>query len=375
MRRRGVRYIIWSVAASAIIMCAYAVFLLYQKNTSVDIPRNQISKSKNSLTEARNEKADVYAPELYDEAIRYLDSALFYWKEENKRIFLMRDFRKSREAAIKSDSLANLAIEAARNLTSDSQHLTTRQIILIRQHMETLQFLNATFKLPDQLNSEIRKLSADIPKLEISFENKNWAACTTLAKRMEEQAASASKTAKAFLEHYFDAYDQWKRWVDEGISNSRKNKSFAIVVDKTSGHCMLYRNGKKVETYQAELGQNWIGDKQFEGDKTTPEGIYQVIEKKQGNKTRYHKALKIDYPNEQDKIRFEFLKQSGVIDKNQKIGGMIEIHGDGGKGYHWTDGCVALTNNDMDELFNTVPIKTTVVIVGSLRPLGEIITF
>jgi murein L,D-transpeptidase YafK len=263
----------------------------------------------------------------------------------------------------------------AQEISADSRHVTTRQLKLIRQNLETLQFLNATFKLPDQLNTEIRKLSADLPKLEIYFNSQNWNACNILAKSMEQQAFSASNTARVFLEQYFDDFNQWKKWVDDAISESRKTKTYAIIVDKTSGKCMLYYKGKKLNTYEAELGQNWIGDKQFEGDKTTPEGIYQVIEKKQGGQTRYYKALKINYPNEDDKNRFEALKLSRAIDKNKKIGGMIEIHGDGGKGYHWTDGCVALANKDMDNLYGKVPLKTTVVIVGSLRPLSEIITF
>jgi L,D-peptidoglycan transpeptidase YkuD (ErfK/YbiS/YcfS/YnhG family) len=375
MSRREIRYIIWSLAAFTVLLLSYYLIYIYKKNTIVEIPRKDISISKKSLTEARNEKADIYAADLYDEAVRFYDSALYYWKEENKRVFLIRDFKRSTEAARKSDSLANLSIKAARNISTDSRHLTTQQLKLIRQHLETLQFLNTNFKLPDQLNSEIRKLSADLPQLEIYFNSQNWTACNSLAKSMEQQAFIASKTAAEFLEQYFEAHNQWKKWVDEAINESRKNKSYAIIIDKTSGQCMLYRNGKMQTTYVAELGQNWIGDKQYEGDKTTPEGIYKVIEKKQGSQTRYYKALKINYPNEDDKNRFEALKQSGAIGKNTKIGGMIEIHGDGGKGYHWTDGCVALSNKDMDDLFRAVPLKTTVVIVGSLRPLSEIITF
>jgi len=54
------------------------------------------------------------------------------------------------------------------------------------------------------------------------------------------------------------------------------------------------------------------------------------------------------------------------------IGNLIEIHGDGGKGINWTDGCVALTNSDMDKLYGLVGVGTPVTIVGSLRSLKEI---
>jgi murein L,D-transpeptidase YafK len=146
-----------------------------------------------------------------------------------------------------------------------------------------------------------------------------------------------------------------------------------IIVDKIAEKLMLYHAGKQINSYQAELGQNWVGDKNFEGDKSTPEGAYFVTSKKQGRQTKYYKALGINYPNVLDKKRFSEQKSNGTIKASGTIGGLIEIHGDGGKGYHWTDGCIALKNEDMDEVFRLVDVKTSVIIVGSLRPLEEII--
>ena len=54
-------------------------------------------------------------------------------------------------------------------------------------------------------------------------------------------------------------------------------------------------------------------------------------------------------------------------------GAMIEIHGHGGKGIDWTEGCIALTNNDMDNLFNIVKVGTPVTIVGSMQSLRQIL--
>jgi hypothetical protein len=72
----------------------------------------------------------------------------------------------------------------------------------------------------------------------------------------------------------------------------------------------------------------------------------------------------LDYPNERDKERFRKAVQRGEIARGASIGGLIEIHGEGGRGGDWTDGCVALTNNEMDDLFDRVSVGTLVTIVG-----------
>jgi L,D-peptidoglycan transpeptidase YkuD (ErfK/YbiS/YcfS/YnhG family) len=53
------------------------------------------------------------------------------------------------------------------------------------------------------------------------------------------------------------------------------------------------------------------------------------------------------------------------------MGGSIEIHGHGGRGFDWTNGCVALKNKDMDIVFNMVSGQTPVIIVGSVEPLEK----
>ena len=119
------------------------------------------------------------------------------------------------------------------------------------------------------------------------------------------------------------------------------------------------------------MGPNWIGTKKYRGDKATPEGKYHVTKKKSRRQTKYYKALLINYPNDDDKVRYDANIKNGSIPK-RGIGDLIEIHGDGGRGINWTDGCVALTNSDMDRLYELVSTGTPVTIVGSLRSLQEI---
>jgi murein L,D-transpeptidase YafK len=115
-----------------------------------------------------------------------------------------------------------------------------------------------------------------------------------------------------------------------------------------------------------------LGDKNQSGDRTTPEGRYKVSRKRSGRSTLYHKSLEINYPNEDDKLRFEQQKRSGLIPDNARIGGSIALHGAGGRGIDWTEGCIALENKDIDVLFSQCPVGTPVAIVGSLIPLEEI---
>ena len=125
--------------------------------------------------------------------------------------------------------------------------------------------------------------------------------------------------------------------------------------------------------YDVVFGKNWIGDKQYAGDRATPEGMYMVTKKKGIRETGYHKALMINYPNDEDRAQFAERKRKGLLSRNSRLGGLIEIHGEGGKGGDWTMGCVALTSDNMDELFNRLAPGSPVTIVGSMVSLGELL--
>jgi murein L,D-transpeptidase YafK len=124
-----------------------------------------------------------------------------------------------------------------------------------------------------------------------------------------------------------------------------------------------------------ELGKNWIGAKLYKGDKATPEGLYHVTKKLHGQKTKYYKALMINYPNEADKNRFASEKKRGTLSKRAQIGGLIEIHGGGGRGVNWTEGCIALRDSEMDIVYREIAEGTPVTIVGSLIKLSELVEF
>lgn len=114
-----------------------------------------------------------------------------------------------------------------------------------------------------------------------------------------------------------------------------------------------------------------MGVKKKMGDKATPEGMYKIINKFYG--TKYNNALLLDYPNPDDKERFLTEKSKGIIPHNAKIGGGIEIHGSGGKGVDWTEGCIALADSEMEVIFRIATIGTPVTIVGSMRSINQVL--
>jgi murein L,D-transpeptidase YafK len=182
----------------------------------------------------------------------------------------------------------------------------------------------------------------------------------------------ADKEVNALIKEYFNNFSKWQNALAATIRQSAQNNSYAIIVDKIKHKGYLYYKGKLNKEYDVEFGRNWIGDKHYAGDKATPEGMYRIIKKK-GNDSGYHKALLINYPNEEDYAAFNNKKRQGLISKNSKIGGLIEIHGNGGRGDDWTSGCVALSDKDIDELFSRVSIGTPVTIIGSTMSLSELL--
>lgn len=123
---------------------------------------------------------------------------------------------------------------------------------------------------------------------------------------------------------------------------------------------ILFSNKKEIKTYQIALGRNPIGKKQFEGDMKTPEGLYFIDTKSAYSK--YHKNLNISYPNQAD---VSFAKSYG-----KKAGGDIKIHGlpnnykeENYKRYDWTWGCIALTNTEIDELFEHIKMGCPIFIL------------
>ncbi|MEI9478155.1 MAG: L,D-transpeptidase [Deltaproteobacteria bacterium] len=155
--------------------------------------------------------------------------------------------------------------------------------------------------------------------------------------------------------------EKWKRWVDGIVAESRENGTIAIIVSKIDRGLTVYKHGRPFRTYEIGIGRNGSLDKLLAGDGATPEGSYRVIKKIA--RSRYRKALLLNYPNDEDKKEFLKLKKLGLIPKRAGMGGLIEIHGGGKEGM--TYGCISLDDRHMDEVFKLAPLGTPVAIVGT----------
>ena len=158
---------------------------------------------------------------------------------------------------------------------------------------------------------------------------------------------------------------RWQRLVRETVELSRSQGSTVIVVDKLKRRLVVYARGQAVATYRAELGAKGLRRKLHSGDQATPEGRYRVTEVRGPGRTSFYKALMLDYPNAEDRARYEHGRRTGQVPLRAGIGSLIEIHGEGGQGRDWTNGCVALSNRDMDEVFARARVGTPVTIVGT----------
>ena len=157
----------------------------------------------------------------------------------------------------------------------------------------------------------------------------------------------------------------WRSWVNDTIALSRRDGISAIVVDKLKRRLHVYQRGERIATLEAELGAKGLRRKLHSGDQATPEGRYRVVQVKEGRSTKYYKALLINYPNSEDHARYRMARATGQVPGRAGIGNLIEIHGDGGQGRDWTNGCVALSNKDMDYVFARSRVGTPVTIVGT----------
>ena len=130
-----------------------------------------------------------------------------------------------------------------------------------------------------------------------------------------------------------------------------------LVVHKSERKMELWSNNKMTKTYQISLGGNPQGHKKLQGDGKTPEGLY-YIDGKNPN-SRFHLNLGISYPNKEDRLNAE--NPGGDI----KIHGLKNENGFIGKFHRFfdgTDGCIAVTNIEIEELYEAVPIGTPIEI-------------
>lgn len=153
-----------------------------------------------------------------------------------------------------------------------------------------------------------------------------------------------------------------KSGIDNKQALPKNTVADKVFVDKSARVLQLLDGDKVIKSYHIALGGNPIGHKQQEGDQRTPIGSYTLDYKNE--KSQYYRSIHVSYPNAADKAR---AKERGV-----SPGGAIMIHGQkNGFGAlaaltqqrDWTAGCIAVTDDEMDEIMATVKVGTAIEIV------------
>jgi L,D-peptidoglycan transpeptidase YkuD (ErfK/YbiS/YcfS/YnhG family) len=335
-------------------------------------PVGQMEYARSAISLAVKNNAGIYSEALFNEARNCYDSAMACWKKENEKFIYSRNFGKV-------TVFAGLAAKKALESSDDSEKNTSSLNVSIRQKINTLKETDAEltsrfFKYPltSEMRNNISKGEMLLNEAEIAWGKGQYIQAEKKIVEAELLLVPSYEYADENLRSYFRSYPQWKRWADTTIAESKLNQDYSIIVDKFSRKVIVYLNGEVKFEYSAELGKNWVGDKRVRGDKATPEGMYKITKKYESDSTAYYKALLINYPNDEDTALFEAAIEKGSLPRSAKIGGMIQIHGNGGKGADWTSGCIALTDREMDSLFKIVKIGTPVTIVGSMYDLKHV---
>ena len=149
----------------------------------------------------------------------------------------------------------------------------------------------------------------------------------------------------------------------------------SILIRKAARKLEIFDGKKLVKTYTMVLGFSTKGDKEIEGDGRTPEGEFYVFTK--NPESRFHLSLGLSYPSKDDAKRglaaglitkeehaeiVKAIDEGGMPPQKTKLGGEIYIHG-GGTASDWTDGCVALKDEEISEIFAIIPVGTKVKIL------------
>jgi lipoprotein-anchoring transpeptidase ErfK/SrfK len=360
----------WRRAAAAVIGVALlsgaAFTVRWVASRRQALMQSAAAAAGTAVRAARVEDAMRWAPDELGAAERASRDALTRQRVEQERAWLIPDAGPVVEAWAAAERAARHAADVARTRHAESANSASGQIDQARRAVSDAEAVAARI----HLGADRRLLAGARSVLSEALAYQRGGDLNTAAARARDAVALAgqvSDRAVALTERYADAdtVARWRRWKDDTIEWSRREGRPAIVVVKDAHLMTVYVRGEPVKTYTVELGFNWIADKREEGDGATPEGRYRIVTRMDHLSSDYYRALLIDFPNAEDRAQFTRARRSGELPASARVGGLIEIHGSGGRGNDWTNGCVAVTNRDMDDLFRRVVVGTPVTIVGS----------
>jgi len=326
-----------------------------------EAPSLKFSRTKDALADAVAAEAPRYANPVYKQADSLLTEASLEIARQDGRFAIFRDYDKAESLLTQANSSALKALsEASYNKTELQSHANDELASLkteLGSWREALAGSLIIYEAERIWSTADLALTACGKLIEMEEYNE--------ALRETENVRGKLQALGSLIEEYSNMQAEkvqtWREWVKQTVDNSRLGGSTAIIVVKSTHKLYLLKAGQKIMVFNCELGYNSAQQKYFAGDGATPEGTYKITQVNNGSK--FYKALMLNYPNENDKRRFFANKTKGIISGHARIGALIEIHGHAGQNKDWTNGCVALADEDMDILIKHAGVGTPVAIV------------
>lgn len=353
----------WLATGGLLLGAAGVVAWLVQHPAA--LPESAIARARASLVAARSEAA-VLAPAEMARAstlVRILDRLV---AEERAKLIRLQTNERIREVALELEATAAAALETARSIVRNRLDAAAARRQELAARLAELEPEVTALKGDRGVQRTYRRAEIALDELAEAERQRNLA---VLEARLPEAATALDAAEEVLGKRVARLHDpvnrrRWQHWVDETIARG----GTAILVEKLNHRLVVVEGPRVVAAFPAEFGRNGFSDKLAAGDAATPEGQYHVTDLK--HRSRFYKALPLNYPTADDVEQFRAARKNGQV-RARSPGGLIEIHGEGGKGTNWTDGCVALRNVDMDRLFELVRAGTPVTIVGAARFPGD----
>ena len=311
-----------------------------------------------------------YAPREYEEYAATLRAGQDLVTTERSKFIWFQDYdtvaKFFGDVIAQGEQLRTAALTARSRESSD----ISLQILKVAESLRILRGLAEDVRDKKMTTRGLARAEVLLDEARGHARNDDWEKARRTIREASLNLDSAVKSTRQMMSRFADGQQiaRWRAQVASSIQRSRTSGGYLIVVNKLDRELTLYKAGLQVKTYPAGMGINYLTDKLYAGDRATPEGEYRVTRKLPASK--FYKALLINYPNEEDQARFALAKRRGELSKRAQIGGLIEIHGGGTDGL--TNGCVALDDRNMLELYNTIDVGTPVVIVGALSANNSI---
>ena len=365
------RLLRWGLVACLAVVLGLGGTLGYVIATSKP-PLGDLEAARLALAGAVSVEAQKYARAELEIAQSYYRQAYLAYRRAEARLLGFRDYEQVSRSLEEARRKANEAMDAGRlrrdQLCAQAEELIAaaeRGLKAAREGVSRVPF--GSF-----IRSKITQAEVALAEARKRYMQGDYPGATDRASTAHSGLEIVNERIDSFMTQYTTGTQaqKWNRWIHDTIKESRASGATAVIVDKMNHRCYLYRVGRILNVFQIDLGASASLPKMRAGDRATPEGRYRVTVKRGRGETAYYKALMINYPNDEDRKNFLEARQKGWIPRRSRLGGLIEIHGEGGRKEDWTLGCVALRNPDMDRLFEQVQVGTPVTIVGLAKEVG-----